>query len=555
MSIRSKLFLAFSIVLALAIGVAAYGILAISDAGDLVVRLYDRPFMAVSHARSAQAKFSDARAAMEHRLLLQGEERKSGDAAFKATMNDVMADLTVVGERLNQADHVQRAATAQQLALDWYRTCLQIVEPPAEGLTMLPMSTNVTLQADAVTRAIDRVVEDASEYGFKFRSQAKAKVAASRANLTILAITTGVIGILLSLGLAYSFGRGIRKAVAISERVADGNLSESISTRRRDELGRLLVSLGKMQAALRVQADADRSAIELKDRDHASQIARRERIDQEIADFRSSVGNILAQADEMAAQMNSTAQALSMISTDADNRSREAVGNATKASANVATVAASTEHLDASIREIIGRLTPATDSISDATEMAKATNKTIGRLAESTGRIGAIVGLIQAIAEQTNLLALNATIEAARAGGAGRGFAVVAAEVKVLAAQTAKAIEEISMQIVDVQSSTSQAVDGIKSITSMMMKTNAVTTEIADAVRQQEAATAEITRSIYSAASATQNVTRSIAGTMTAVGDTNRAATEVLNAAEYMTSHTGDLRASVDRFLRQVKAA
>jgi methyl-accepting chemotaxis protein len=530
MSIRSKLFLAFSVVLALAIGLAAYGI-------------------------HAQAKFSDARAAMEHRLLLQGAERKSGDAAFKTTMNDVMEDLTVVGERLNQADHVQRAATAQQLALDWYRTCLQIVEPPAEGLTMLPMSTNVTLQADAVTRAIDRVVEDASEYGFKFRSQAKAKVAASRANLTILAITTGVIGILLSLGLAYSFGRGIRKAVAISERVADGNLSESISTRRRDELGRLLVSLGKMQAALRVQADADRSAIELKDRDHASQIARRERIEQEIADFRSSVGNILAQADEMAAQMNSTAQALSMISADADNRSKEAVGNATKASANVATVAASTEYLDASIREIIGRLTPATDSISGATEMAKATNKTIGQLAESTGRIGAIVGLIRAIAEQTNLLALNATIEAARAGGAGRGFAVVAAEVKALAAQTAKAIEEISEQIVDVQSSTSQAVDGIKSITSMMMKTNAATTEIADAVRQQEAATAAITRSICIAASATQNVTRSIAGTMTAVGDTNRAATEVLNAAEYMTSHTGDLRASVDRFLRQVKAA
>ncbi|MGY4346269.1 methyl-accepting chemotaxis protein [Bradyrhizobium sp. GM7.3] len=72
-------------------------------------------------------------------------------------------------------------------------------------------------------------------------------------------------------------------------------------------------------------------------------------------------------------------------------------------------------------------------------------------LQKSAGRIGEVVGLINTIAQQTNLLALNATIEAARAGEAGRGFAVVASEVKSLASQTAKATEEISEQIADIQ--------------------------------------------------------------------------------------------------------
>ena len=310
-----------------------------------------------------------------------------------------------------------------------------------------------------------------------------------------------------------------------------------------------------MQQALRNQADAQRAAAELKDDEHADQVTRRQRIERQISDFRGSIGSILAQADEMAGRMNFTARALSMISTEADTRAKETAIDAEEASVNVATVAASTEQLDASIREISGRLAPATGSINSANEAAKATDRGIGRLVESAERIDNVVALIRSIAEQTNLLALNATIEAARAGNAGRGFAVVAFEVKALAMQAAKAIEEIGSQIAEVQSSTSQAVDGIRTISSMMTEATAATSEIAEAVRQQGTATEEIARNIQSAASATHNVARNIAVTMTAVSDTNRAAAEVLDAAQYMTSHASSLKESVDLFLREVAVA
>src|SRR6266704_6893506 len=110
------------------------------------------------------------------------------------------------------------------------------------------------------------------------------------------------------------------------------------------------------------------------------------------------------------------------------------------------------------------------------------TNQDIGALAHGAQKIGDVTKLIQNIADQTNLLALNATIEAARAGEAGRGFVVVASEVKALAIQTAKATEEISAQIAEVQSATRQAVDNVGAIASIMGDIDGFTSAIATAV-------------------------------------------------------------------------
>ena len=75
----------------------------------------------------------------------------------------------------------------------------------------------------------------------------------------------------------------------------------------------------------------------------------------------------------------------------------------------------------------------------------------MSQLTEKTGSIESILGLIRTVANQTRLLALNATIEAARAGDAGRGFAVVAQEVKSLASQSARAVEDVAEQVEIIQ--------------------------------------------------------------------------------------------------------
>jgi methyl-accepting chemotaxis protein len=552
MSIRYKLFLAFSLVLMLAAGVAGYGIHAIAEAGDLVVRLYDQSFMGASHARTAQARFNDARAAMERELWLREAAPKNNLAALDAAVKDVIEELKVVADRMGSMKTAAEIQKAQALAQAWYQDGMKIVRRSGEGLTELPMTSVIMTQAEAVGAAIDQVAEDASAFGFDFRQEAEAQVVASRRNLTALAGVTGMIGILLSIGIAYSFTRPLRHATALSERIASGDLSQALESSRRDEFGRLLGSLGKMQDALRAQSETQRTVADAKDRDHATQVMRRQQMEEQIAMFRDDVGAMLL---TMKDRMDVTAQTLSTIAKDADGKAAEAANSANETSSTVSTVAAAAEELGASVQAITGQLAGAAQVVGQASAIAQSANTTIAGLADAAKRIDDVVNLIRAIAEQTNLLALNATIEAARAGEAGRGFAVVASEVKALATQTAKATEEISSHIAGVQGSTSQAVDKIQSIAAVMAEINRFTDSLAAAMHEQRVSTEEIARNIQYAASATQNVADNVAGTSNAIGKTNRAAMEVIEAAEYFSSHSNTIRESVDTFLDRMRAA
>ena len=186
---------------------------------------------------------------------------------------------------------------------------------------------------------------------------------------------------------------------------------------------------------------------------------------------------------------------LTEISTAIDNTSRQAT-TAAQASENVSAtvqvVASGIEELSSSVNEISTQVTTASDISSEAVDQANKSNEIVMDLATSATQIGEVVNLISDIAEQTNLLALNATIEAARAGESGKGFAVVASEVKSLAAQTAKATEQIREKIGDIQGSSTLAVDALKIITETIGRINDISLSISGAVEEQSTVTAEI---------------------------------------------------------------
>jgi methyl-accepting chemotaxis protein len=383
---------------------------------------------------------------------------------------------------------------------------------------------------------------------------AEASVASARRTMIALTIGSALIGLMLAAAFAYSMSKPIFAAMRVAERVAAGNFTDQIVVRRRDELGRLLGSLSVMQASLKARADENIALMSSKDQMHSEQVGRRQRIEAEVASFRSAITSALANTDTMTGKLTETAQSLSSISGAAGRQSNEMASTAGETSRNVQTVAAAADQLGESVKSITTQLQDASGVVQRASAMAVEANETIGALASAAKRIDEVVGFIRNIAGQTNLLALNATIEAARAGEAGRGFAVVASEVKALAIQTAKATEEISSQIAEVQVATKRAVDNVGAITSVMSDIDSFTASIARAMSEQNTAAIEISENIRQAAAGTASVADRIAGTAAASENANRSAELVLATARGLSSQAAELRTSVDRFLANAAA-
>ena len=247
-----------------------------------------------------------------------------------------------------------------------------------------------------------------------------------------------------------------------------------------------------------------------------------------------------------------TAASLFNASGHTSKRAESAVQTSNEASTNVETAAVAADELSSSIAEIGRRLNQTTEVVRVAANEAQVTNQDIGALAQGARKIGDVTKLIRSIAGQTNLLALNATIEAARAGEAGRGFAVVASEVKSLAVQTAKATEDISRQILEVQNSTDKAVEAIGRIAHRMREIDEFTSAVAASVQQQSAATSEISQNVTSAAGGAKLIVSVLSEVAGATTETQESAQTVLAASESVERTAANLRSEVEGFLTKV---
>ncbi|HUH82961.1 MAG TPA: HAMP domain-containing methyl-accepting chemotaxis protein [Stellaceae bacterium] len=370
-----------------------------------------------------------------------------------------------------------------------------------------------------------------------------------RAGVAALFLAFGVFTVLLVLR------RVVRPMAQITEAmrsVAYGELTLQIPfERRQDEIG----DLSRALAVFRDNA-IEKGRIEAARQQEQERKEQRQRaIEAHIAAFEGSIRASLEALTRAAGEMKGASTSMSETAEETDRQASAVAAAATQASTNVQTVATASEELLVSIGEIGRQVAQADDIAGQAVTEMKRTDATVQGLADAAQRVGEVVKLINDIATQTNLLALNATIEAARAGEAGKGFAVVASEVKSLAMQTGKATEEIAGQVSAIQQSTTGAVEAIDRIGRVVGSIKDISATIASAVEEQGAATKEISRNTQQAAQGTHDVSVNIAGVGQGATETGTTSDRVLGAAIELNATSDRLRAEIDRFLAQIRAA
>lgn len=362
----------------------------------------------------------------------------------------------------------------------------------------------------------------------------------NQAMANISSATTGMISIIIlsifgSAALAYFFSRSLvtpmQNAVAISQRIASGDLTQHFSDNEPDEAGDMIRSMAEMQTQLR----------------------------ETLAQISLSSSQLAATSEELSVVTEQSSRVLHQQSQELE-LAATAVTELTTAIEEVASSAAATSRdsatADAKALQGKERVLNTINTVGVLENELQAARQGIQKLAGRVNEITSVLDVIRGIAEQTNLLALNAAIEAARAGETGRGFAVVADEVRALAHRTQESTKEIERMMQAVQSETQSTVNTMQASSERATETLKIAQQAGEALEVIASAITQINDqnlTIASAAEEQATVAREVDSNLVNIRDLSQQTSEGAHETQASSAELARLAETLNTLVTKFK--
>lgn len=379
-------------------------------------------------------------------------------------------------------------------------------------------------------------------------------------NYTLMTIAGAILaGAVLVYFIIRSITQPLRQLVESVHQISQGNLSEKIEVKSKDELGQLGTSFNEMVDSLRSVIGSVNETV-----DHLA----------------SSAEELTASAEQTSKATEHITAAIEQVASGAENqtqgaeessRSIEEIASGLHRIAESSSVVSESAMDTGKQAEEGGQLVSQTvNQIQSIHQSVNETDQIIRMLFERSQEVEKILEVITSIASQTNLLALNAAIEAARAGDHGRGFAVVANEVRKLAEQAAQSSSQIADLIHEIQQDTQRSVQAmsfvkkevdsgltvvaetdqsfarilssVKQITEQIQEVSATSQQISAGAEQVRSAVSVMAQVSRETSASTQHVAASAEEQLASMEEITTSASSLSRIAEELQSRIGKFK-------------